>query len=167
MLFEEHIRRLLGRDRYISTSVYNGENLVHVRKFDGHIPLREGVALKLRQTKNLFDATERIVVAPDKKRKNLEGQKAEYLVLLGYGTFLKVCLFNELSHYDVRRYAVPSKTGLTMNKTEFKKLKRVREALFTALSQLNKVSAFDCMTKGNQLASVRCVECIRFHKLDY
>ena len=138
MLFQEQIRLLLGRDRYISTSVYNGENLVHLRKF------------------------------ADEEWKTLEGQKAEYLVHLGYGTFLKVYLYNGLRYYDVRRYwrpptqydAVPTKTGLNMNKTEFEKLRSVREAMFTALPQLHDVSACDCITQGNELASFHCVECI-------
>ena len=104
MLFQEQIRLLLGRNRYISTSVHNGENLAHLRKFDGHIPLREGVALKLRQTRNLFDATETTDAAADEGWKTLEGQKAEYLVHVGYKTVLNVYLYDGLRYYDVRRY---------------------------------------------------------------
>ena len=137
--------------------------------------MKEGVALKLSQTRNLFDAIETIDAAADEEWKTLEGQKAEYLVHLGYGTFLKVYLYNGLRYYDVRRYwrpptqydAVPTKTGLNMNKSEFEKLRSVREAMFTALPQLHEVLACDCITQGNQLASLRCVECNPFHNLDY
>ena len=80
MLFQERIRLLLDRDRYISTSVYNCENHVHLLKINGHITLREGVALKFRQTRNLFDAIETIDAAADGEWKTLERQKAAYLV---------------------------------------------------------------------------------------
>ena len=45
--------------------------------------MREGVALKLRQIGNLFDAIETIDAAADEEWKTMEEQKAEYLVLIG------------------------------------------------------------------------------------
>ena len=105
----------------------------------------------------------------------LEGQEVEYLVHLGYGTFFKVHPYNGLRYYNVGRcwrpptqcHAIRTKSGLNINKTEFEKPKSVREAMFTALLQLNEVSACDCMTQSNQLASLRCGECNPFHNLGY
>ena len=74
MLFQGQIRLLLGRDHNISTSVKNGGNLVHLRNFDGHVPLREGIALKLSQTRNLLDAIETIDATAAKSGRRWRGR---------------------------------------------------------------------------------------------
>ena len=176
VLFNQFIRFHLGRDRYLSTSRFNGEDRVHLRKFDGEIPTRCGIALSLRQTKLLLDVVDTVDCTVDKEWASLnDEEKPEHFIHLGFGAYLKVYKFNGERYYDVRRYwkppqsteVVPTKTGLHMNRQEFEKLKQVQTSLLSTFPELFDIVPCDCMTQGNQLAALRCPECNPFHHSDW
>ena len=168
---KRYLKIHLGRDRYLSTSTFNGEDKVHLRIFEGDIPQKKGVTLGLRQAKNLIDCIPTLDEKVTCEWMEISADtKPESFTHLGFGLYMKVYTYNGHRFYDVRRYwrpfgepnAVPTKTGLNLNSQEFQKLVGSVGALQSTLKELETIEPCTCDLQGNQLASLQCPECNPF-----
>lgn len=164
---DSNIKFSLGNKKFASVSEFRDQVYLHLRVFEDNIPTKKGIALCPTRAKTLLEAVHFIDGEAEyvwnlSQTVTKDSQKREYLLHLGFGTYLKVYIFNNRKYYDIRRYwkpeneIAPTKTGLCLNELEFQQLRIAAQDITNCIPSLLDVQHCECWFKDTIQPCSRC-----------
>jgi len=153
----------LGRSIFLTASQFEGKVYVHIRKYsvqeEQKYPTKAGAGLSLIRWKTFENIFPNI-------RNSLDLNEDEYKAHIGGNWYVTVS--PEFSNVDIRQFWLPpgenevvaTRKGISISKSEFRKLESLVEDLKRAVPELEEVQL--CLAREdhqNQLGVLRCQEC--------
>ena len=161
-----YARKHLGRDRYFTVNTFNNVDYVHLRiheeKNSGLIPTKMGICLTLPQYLELTKSAPFLETAESGERRHIGGGK--FVSVDRYGKNHNVYHIRAYYKPEDAKEPLPTRTGITLNNDEYKRLLGLYLELPETLPFLKNIEP--CWARddhNNQLGALQCSNCHPWH----
>jgi Transcriptional Coactivator p15 (PC4) len=150
----------LGNNRFLSTSIFNGKMLIHIRQYEGTAPTKRGLAFPTRRFASFVNKMD---IIDRQFHSMLAGIDVNFKLHLGGGVYATIV--TGFKCVNLRKYFVPkgssmelpSRTGIALRVTEWFELKNAVRKLFEQYPEL--VFETPCYNDANHMNLMEAVEC--------